>query len=169
MALHRLLRRAGDLVDAAGQELLRRELDPRVGRVDLHHADTVDLHGHPVHRVGLAGADLELQELEREALHLLAERSDVRAASADDPVADRDTVRAGPLPAAGDDQHLVRTDLRVLVRPDDEADEERRHEDGADDDQSDDHVARTSRSGAGSATHSSRRSARSRRKPVTTR
>ena len=84
-----------------------------------------------MHRVGLRAADVELHELEREPLDLLAERPHVRAATAHDPV-------AGALPAAPaarDDQHLVRAHVRVLVGPDRECDQAERQQHSAADDE----------------------------------
>ena len=57
------------------------------GAMTVHAgAQDVHLHRHPVHGVGLGGAHVELHQLEREPLHLLAEGPHVGAAAADDPV-----------------------------------------------------------------------------------
>ena len=133
VALDRLHRRADDVLAPTGQELLGRALDALVGAVDLDHADAVDLDGHAVHRVRLGAAHVELHELEREALDLLAERPHVRAAAAHDAVAPPLLGRA----AAGDDQHLVGADVRVLVRPDGEGDQAKRQQHSSGDDQGD--------------------------------
>ena len=87
VTLDRLHRGAHDVVAAAREELLGGALDALVGGVDLDHADAVDLHRHAVRRVGLRGRDVELHELERQPLDLLAERPHVGAAAAHDPVA----------------------------------------------------------------------------------
>ena len=84
-----------------------------------------------MHAVRVGGANVELQELERQALDPFAERPHVGAAAADDAVA-----FSAPF-ATGDDQYLVRTDLLVLVRPDHEGDHEQGCEHTARDDQDD--------------------------------
>src|SRR5205085_1448614 len=118
VALDRLHRGTDDVLAPAREELRGRVLDALVAPVDLDHADAVDLDRDAVHRVGLGAAHVELHQLERQALHLLSEGPHVGAAAADDPVA----------LAAGDDQHLVRADLRVLVRPNGESDQGERDE-----------------------------------------
>src|SRR4029453_10552135 len=86
VALDRLHRGAHDVLASAREELLRGLLDAALRRVDLDHADAVDLDWDAVRRVRLGDPDLELHKLEGEALDPRAERARVGAATTHDPV-----------------------------------------------------------------------------------
>ena len=135
VALERLHRDTLDVVGPLAQELFGGGGNRDVIAFDLDLGHAVHHHRHPFAGIDLRRLHINGQQLQRQHIHLLEHRDDERAAAFDHAKTPRlhAAIRVNvAMLAPGDDQHLVRTDLRVTTGPNGQEDENHDYQAGHD-------------------------------------